>query len=72
VALAAEKITPLVSAALGKIDGFYQIREDGWVLFKIPRCLLVFTHEELLKAIKRGKCWRRHGGEKLTANNSRN
>lgn len=44
----------------------YEIRSDGWVLFRIPRCLLVFTREELIKAIKRGKIWRRHGGEKLT------
>jgi hypothetical protein len=50
----------------------YQIRSDGWALFKIPKCLLVFTHEEIKKAIKRGKVWRRYGGEKLTEKGGEN
>ena len=45
----------------------YEIRSDGWALFRIPACLLVFTHGELRKAIRRGKIWRRHGEKKLTA-----
>lgn len=44
----------------------YEIRPDGYALFRIPKTLLVFTHGEIKRAIKRGKIWRRHGGEKLT------
>jgi uncharacterized C2H2 Zn-finger protein len=39
--------------------------KDRWVLLRVPRCLLVFTKNEWIRAIRRGKSWRRHGGEKL-------
>lgn len=49
----------------------YELRQDGWCLFRIPKCLLVFTREEVVRAMRRGKIWRRHGGEKLAMNTSR-
>jgi hypothetical protein len=31
----------------------------GWVLIEIPKALCVFTREEFVAALKRGKGWRR-------------
>ena len=45
----------------------YEYRDGGkYIVVKVPRCVLVFTRNQWIDAIKRGKILRRHGGEKLT------
>ena len=46
-------------------DAQYETREDV-MLIKIPKCLLVLTHDEVARAIRRGKAWRRHDNTKMT------
>jgi len=48
----------------------YRIEKE-WAIFKIPRCVLVFSRAELFRAIKRGKSWKRFGGERLTETRER-
>jgi len=44
----------------------YEYRDGGkYIVVKVPRCVLVFTKSQWIDAIKRGKIWRRHGGESL-------
>jgi len=45
----------------------YEIKLEAKLVFvRVPRSLLVFTLAEWIRALKRGKRYRRHGGEKLT------
>lgn len=47
----------------------YEIR-DGMVFIRAPRLLVVLPVQVWVSGLKRGKLWRRHGGEKLKPANA--
>jgi hypothetical protein len=49
------------------VNSYQFTKDERWVLLHIPRAVLVFSRCEWITAIRRGKVWRRHGGERLTS-----
>ena len=47
------------------VNNYEFTRDERWILVRVPRAVLVFSRHEWITAIKRGKLWRRHGGERL-------
>jgi len=45
-------------------DTVLEMRPDGWALLRVPKMLLVATHEEIEKMRRRGKIWKRRGDTK--------
>jgi tRNA G37 N-methylase TrmD len=45
-----------------------EMRPDGWALLRVPKMLLVATHEEIERMRRRGKIWKRNDNTRPTEN----